>query len=85
MARRSRRAGSGSRRTSAIVPRIAVETSSLPRASAPGDSAAPAERMPTNAEPHAATVTSPATRAAMSAGTATGEAAVWSRTGILSL
>jgi len=75
----ARRPGSGSRRTSAIEPRMAVETRSRPSASAPGESACPAERMPTNAEPQAATVTRPATSAAMSIGMATAGAAVSSR------
>ena len=51
-------------------------TISRPSASGPGESASPAARIPTNAEPHAATVTSPAARAAMSVGTATGAARV---------
>src|SRR5215472_14743040 len=64
MATRSRRRGSGSRRTSATAPRTAQLTTSRPNASAPGESAWPAARMPTNAEPQAVTVASPAMSAA---------------------
>src|SRR5215469_904775 len=67
MATRSRRRGSGSRRTSATAPRTAQLTTSRPNASAPGESAWPAARMPTNAEPQAVTVASPAMSAAASA------------------
>src|SRR5215469_15814054 len=70
MATRSRRRGSGSWRTSATAPRTAQLTTSRPNASAPGESAWPAARMPTNAEPQAVTVASPAMSPAVSAGPA---------------
>src|SRR5258706_2403958 len=58
--------GTGSRRTSATAPRIALLTRSRPRPSAPGDKASPAARTPTNAEPQSVTVTSPAITATTS-------------------
>ena len=60
--------------------RTALATTSLPSASAPGESVSPAARIPTKAEPHSVTVTSPAMRAATSVPTATVGVADWSRT-----
>jgi len=60
------RCGSPMPRIAATAVSTAVQTSSRPSASGPGANDSPAARIPTNAEPHTVTVTSPAASAAAS-------------------